>query len=281
MRQTRTACGRAASRRSGSWPRRCSTARFWRTRWPPRSARARRRRRPSRRRWRPSTCPRRATSSGSKGGCARFSQRIEDVEDQIDRLSREVAAAQTQRLTLDFRLRVRARRPARPFRGVLAGSRRQRVSPASVSAAIRIAAAATSSARARARTRRSAGRRRRPRPATARRPVGVEVEAGDRRRPGAGAPSSSPRLAVRRGVGRDRLADARGRRRRPSRPRRSPARPAAARPSALAPRCRQVPIRTARRTPSSARSARTSAALGPPIPVAWIVSSPPRALRPE
>ena len=38
----------------------------------------------------------------------------------------------------------------------------------------------------------------------------------------------------------------------------------------------QDPTRIARRTPSSARSASTSAALGPPIPVDWIVSSSPR-----
>ena len=42
----------------------------------------------------------------------------------------------------------------------------------------------------------------------------------------------------------------------------------------------QVPTRTTRRTPSLARSARTSAALGPPIPVAWIVSSSPPRSRP-
>ena len=34
----------------------------------------------------------------------------------------------------------------------------------------------------------------------------------------------------------------------------------------------QVPTRTTRLTPSSARSPRTSAALGPPMPVAWMVS---------
>ena len=87
---TRTACGRAASRRSASSPRRCSTARCWRTPWPPLSAPARRRRRPSRRRWRRSICPRRATSNGSKGAFARSLGRIEDLEDQIDRISREV-----------------------------------------------------------------------------------------------------------------------------------------------------------------------------------------------
>ena len=43
----------------------------------------------------------------------------------------------------------------------------------------------------------------------------------------------------------------------------------------------QVPTRTARLTPSSARSASTSAALGPPIPVAWMVSSSPAGVRPE
>jgi hypothetical protein len=36
-----------------------------------------------------------------------------------------------------------------------------------------------------------------------------------------------------------------------------------------------VPTRTADRTPRSASSSSTIAALGPPIPVAWIVSSSP------
>jgi hypothetical protein len=40
------------------------------------------------------------------------------------------------------------------------------------------------------------------------------------------------------------------------------------------------PTRTTRSTPSSARSPSTSAALGPPIPVDWIVSSEPPVVRP-
>ena len=72
------------------------------------------------------------------------------------------------------------------------------------------------------------------------------------------SPGSTPKEAALPPLG-DRLA-------RPAAARRPPRR---ARPPG---RCRPGP-RGAR--PSSARSARTSAALGPPIPVAWIVSSPP------
>jgi hypothetical protein len=51
-----------------------------------------------------------------------------------------------------------------------------------------------------------------------------------------------------------------------------------ARPSASAP---QVPTRTIRRAPRSISSSSTIAALGPPIPVLWIVSGPPSAATPE
>ena len=78
---------------------------------------------------------------------------------------------------------------------------------------------------------------------------------------------------------RDRAATAspaRRRARRRCRRRRSPRSTSSSSPSAQARSSAvQVPTRTARRTPSSARSASTSAALGPPIPVAWIVSSSP------
>ena len=124
----------------------------------------------------------------------------------------------------------------------------------------------------------SAGRRRRPR----RRAVSVaggEVEAGDRRRLGA------PRRARRRRRGgqvwvrRDRPRPRRARRRSPSRRRRSPARRAAAR----RPRRRRRRCRCRPGSPGARRARRgrrgPSAALGPPIPVAWIVSSPPPAVR--
>ena len=109
----------------------------------------------------------------------------------------------------------------------------------------------------------------------ARRALGVgvveEVGGGDQHgaaAPRARAPRSAPGRPSARSLGAERAARAVRAQRR--------ARPRAARPACA---CRRsaphVPTRTSRRAPSPISSSATIAALGPPMPVLWIVSGAP------
>ena len=210
-----------------------------------------------------------------------FSERIDDLEDQIDRVAREVGELQSQRarqeqsLTLDFRVRVRPRRRCRPVsRRFVQRLVRERRSGSPLGDDQQRRGRDPERARRGRGPRRSACRR----PSAPARQLGRRARAAgrsSRRSPPASAPSSSRRRAVSVRVGRDRLAD-----REPEGGGRAALgdRPLDQEQLAGGAPCAgggQVPTRTARRTPSSASSARTSAALGPPIPVDWIVSSPP------
>ncbi len=146
-----------------------------------------------------------------------FSQRLEEVEEQIDELGREIGAicgarageAKGRRLTLDFRLRVRRcgalpRASRRALRGLV-------VEPLAGGALATISTAATaipSCARGPAAPRSACRRPRRPRGAGRGRVQGVE--AGDRRLPRLAVPSSCASSLGQAGSGTRRLPPSAG-----------------------------------------------------------------------
>ncbi len=212
-----------------------------------------------------------------------FSQRLEDVEEQLDQISRDLgairreAAKKRQRLTLDLSLRMPRRQPCRrPARRVSAPSSSRPFPSAALAdhedgrdgdseadptrqerSGLHVGAVAGLD---RSRSAADMG----------------GVEAGDRRLRGRRLPALAAGAPP--GLGRGRPA------RRPylpGRPRHGPRispadRPARARGRG---RCRCRPGSPGARPARPGRSS-TRAALGPPIPVAWIVSSSPAGVRP-
>ena len=192
-----------------------------------------------------------------------FSQRLEEVEDQLDRVSREVigrrssppprpprSAPEDRRLTLNFRLRVRPRRPVRPASRLLSQRLlRRAAAPSALSATIRTAAAATPSAPARARSgdRLHVGGDRRP---GGRRPAGSASTLAT-----AAAPAPSP-SASRRRLGQ---------------------RPGRARPPRRRRRRSEAALTRRRRSPRSTRSSSPAAAAAPAATAGADPHRPPHA----
>ena len=206
---------------------------------------------------------------------------IDDLSRELGALRREDAKnEQTKKAEPNPRLRVRvgSRRRFRPVSPPPLAPRPRAARRRCVSATIRSAADSTSELARRGRAAPpSACRRRRRRRAGSAPGRWSDVEAGDRRRAGArrpGARRSRPRSVT----PRRRRAE---RRRTPVRRSRLGRRPAA-RPAAelAAARCRCRPGSPAARPARPGRRGR-AAALGPPIPVDWIVSSPPAGVAPE